>query len=607
MDEIIKEAWGFVKIVLSYAYGDKANIKMWRTRWAIIAISIISGIVFFILFFLGKTKFQYTAGYKAGAILSGVIVAVIFIGSISYTVKKESTNKKENSTSNTSRCKYLPETLERFPANIKVSLDPIGYLEMVFLSEGNATHIEAMPKRVHVIFKSKEFVELIARHRYGISGEGYGPYIDFHEKRKKILEEGLKQGMLIEELHNIDSLVNYCKNRQHNGVDIPLDPKYFRDMLRRWKMLLIASIRMPIKCKYYVRLTSKDIFLKYEIIDDNIVLIHEPVGSRSKTRLNALMIQGTAVTQRVERDFRERWEHQCIDEVNAIDYRDNKSVIKFIDEKLFPYLFVSNYEKKWFHRLQALRNEFSARAEKYLRYATTNGLNDCIELEIINRIVCNKNANLSVLEIGSGVPTLSKLISRNCSNITRIVALDICEEMIINTEEENIEICVAPAEEIPFEDNSFDIVVAKNSLQYLNNDSLSKVISELHRILCSTGHFIFAQNTPCTSYADDTLQQWIALSKCAEPLSQSNYTKQQWSDLFIQNQFNLSKTAEIKINTSVGKWEVQTAQIETKRVSKYSQMLRSSSEHFKQLYEISERDGDVWFTEFWTVFEFVNN
>ena len=625
MDEILKDVWSFIKKGLGYAYGDDADIKSGKTIWAIAAFSIISGLLAFFLFCWGKKIFNFQTGFKRGIfIVGGSVAAIVMILSFLYNIfnmnktvatkTKENTNKTNKSDSS---CKYLGdgvkivETLKVFPANVKVSLDPVGYLEMVFLTEGNATHIKTMPKRIHVMFKSEEFIELIARHRYGTHGEGYQPYIEFHKKRKRIIDEGLKQGMVIEELHYIDSLIDYCKKRRHNGVDISLDPKYFRDMLRRWKMLLIAQKRAPEKCKYYVRLTDKDIFLKYEIIDNDTVLIHEPVGNRSKTRLNALMIQGNDVTKEVERDFRERWEHQCIDERNRIDYRDNESVITFIDTILFPIVYESDYEKRWFHRLQDIRDEFKGRAGKYLQYTGRNEFDEIVESlirDLLNDIGKKGKKTLRVIEVGSGIASLSSFILHNCLNIKKIVALDICEEMILGIKDFGIEGCVAPAEEMPFDDNSFDIVIAKNSLQYLNTDSHVRFISELHRIITPGGHFILVQTTPCSDDSSQELvQRWIDSHKCAEPLSQSNYTKQQWIDLFSENHFTLKNSDDINVRTSVGKWEKQTAQIDSTRVGKYKEMLINSSEQFKDLYKISEIRGDVLYTEVGCVFDFVDN
>lgn len=211
-------------------------------------------------------------------------------------------------------------------AAIKISMSPNDYKELILCAEKDAKVIWLLPKRIHVMFKSQAFIHYLAERRFGVGSEYIQTYEDEHISRKAELYRGLNNGMIIHELHNKNELISYIKGKAHHGVD-NIEKEYFVEMLIEWKRVLGQQ-----NFKYYVRLTDENIPLKYEVIDKKVMVMHESVGSDSRDRLNAILIESPIIVKKLSNDFLQIWERV------PTNYRNNQSIIDFIDSELLPLL-----------------------------------------------------------------------------------------------------------------------------------------------------------------------------------------------------------------------------------------------------------------------------
>ena len=110
---------------------------------------------------------------------------------------------------------------------------------------------------------------------------------------------------------------------------------------------------------------------------------------------------------------------------------------------------------------------------------------------LFNDIVTNINPGDNILEIGCGTNTISKKIVDMDANITII---DISEKAIEIAKQHfqegiiNISCVVMDAENLKFNDNSFDLVYGSGILHHL---SIEKAIVEIKRVLKKDGRAIF--------------------------------------------------------------------------------------------------------------------
>lgn len=221
---------------------------------------------------------------------------------------------------------YLLWMKQKEKATIEISMSPNDYKELILNAEKEADTIWLMPKRIHVMFKSEAFIHYLAVKRFGVGSEYIKAYEDEHIERKLALYRGLNNGLVIHELHNKDNLIAYIKKQTHSGVD-NIEKKYFIEMLNEWKRILELY-----PDNYFVRLTDENLPLKYELINEKRMVMHESIGGNSRDRFNAILIESPIIVKRVSNDFSQIWER--IDSTHT----DNQYMIEFIDTELLPLL-----------------------------------------------------------------------------------------------------------------------------------------------------------------------------------------------------------------------------------------------------------------------------
>ena len=100
----------------------------------------------------------------------------------------------------------------------------------------------------------------------------------------------------------------------------------------------------------------------------------------------------------------------------------------------------------------------------------------------------------SVLEIASGTGRLTRHLRKQFPSPVKFVATDFSPDMLEVAkgvlQDDSIEYMVADAQELPFEDNSFDLVYCQFGLMFMPHKD--KAFSEAHRVLKPGGKFIFS-------------------------------------------------------------------------------------------------------------------
>ena len=156
--------------------------------------------------------------------------------------------------------------------------------------------------------------------------------------------------------------------------------------------------------------------------------------------------------------------------------------------------------------------------------------------------------NEKILDIGCGFGDLLKFF-RNSGHNSELVGIDISDGMIeeARLDNSNIKFSVADAENMDFNDNSFDIVICKHALYHFND--IDKVINEVFRILKDNGKFIITINSLDSSSRENVqnMKQFISKSLNNDNFLDSNI-KVNFENYktFIHDNFRILK--EIKIN-----------------------------------------------------------
>jgi ubiquinone/menaquinone biosynthesis C-methylase UbiE len=114
-----------------------------------------------------------------------------------------------------------------------------------------------------------------------------------------------------------------------------------------------------------------------------------------------------------------------------------------------------------------------------------------------------------VLDLGSGPGSLWEHW-RRLPNVGRLVGCDISERMVEEAQRRfpDGEFVVGRVHAIPFEDSSFDLVIASSVLHHVPDVELPSAFAEIKRVLAPYGHVVGRE--PLSSYAVGASQSWTS-------------------------------------------------------------------------------------------------
>jgi SAM-dependent methyltransferase len=111
----------------------------------------------------------------------------------------------------------------------------------------------------------------------------------------------------------------------------------------------------------------------------------------------------------------------------------------------------------------------------------------------IFQVLANIPQRESVLDYGCGTGILSVQL---LSYFNRVVGLDISEDLLkiaesIKPNQGNIQFQCIEGNHIPLDDESFDLVIARESLCFLKDQTIETIVGEIYRILRKNGIFLW--------------------------------------------------------------------------------------------------------------------
>ena len=186
------------------------------------------------------------------------------------------------------------------------------------------------------------------------------------------------------------------------------------------------------------------------------------------------------------------------------------------------------------------------------QYATANNLSTRISIHdeystnkmgFGNRIVSNYKIDKSarVLELGCGTGYMWKGRNTLICNCAQIILSDISDGMVSTAKEmvgnyNNIEYRVLDIQDIPYEDDSFDIIIANMMLYHVPD--IDKGLSEVRRVLKEGGVFY------CTTYGERGIIGYLSkiLSEYGvKDNINKNFTLQNGYEILNKNFSNVEK------------------------------------------------------------------
>ncbi|MDA8428456.1 MAG: class I SAM-dependent methyltransferase [Geobacteraceae bacterium] len=223
---------------------------------------------------------------------------------------------------------------------------------------------------------------------------------------------------------------------------------------------------------------------------------------------------------------------------------------------------------------------FKNRAEKYNRSS-----NWVADQELISLMfeLSGAGPESEVLDIATG----TGLIAREFfGKVKKVIGLDISPEMARHADGCMNEIVFAPVEQMPFPDNSFDVVVCRQGLQFAE---LDKAIPEIRRVLKPGGKTVLCH---LTAYDETDRELCFAIQKLRNPARRNYLMPADMSSALESAGFREVENVEYLTDESVNQW-IDNGAIPQENMDRIRELYRTADEDFKEIHEIRFVDDDI--------------
>lgn len=212
----------------------------------------------------------------------------------------------------------------------------------------------------------------------------------------------------------------------------------------------------------------------------------------------------------------------------------------------------------------------------------------------------NPHKNDKILEVAAGTCICGRAFARHSAYVT---CLDATSEMLeIGKKEagaehlDNMMFVKGVAEELPFLDDSFDIVISRLAFHHFVNPE--SIFSEMKRVLKPYGKLVIMdmtmQNEDLRIHVDD-------IERMRDFSHVKNLTIKEMSDLYANQNMELSFQEQIEVPVDLEKWMELTYTPESKR-DEIRRLINSELEGTEKtgFYPYSE-DGRIKFNHHWVL------
>lgn len=244
---------------------------------------------------------------------------------------------------------------------------------------------------------------------------------------------------------------------------------------------------------------------------------------------------------------------------------------------------------------ESIISHFATRAEKYeehLDWVNDERILGLMIDDLIEREECPK-----ILDLGAGTGAVAKYILKKNAG-SDLVAVDICENMLDKISDSRIKKICTDVRKLPFEDMSFDFIVSRQCLHYV--EDLDQVLSEVSRVLKPGGIFVLAQIVPCNQ---ETATDWEDVTRVRQPLRLWFYTSEEWDLAMKRHSLVLKKSKKYVKRASINKWSGKYTN-SSEKIQEYRKKILSMNETYKETYAVQETEEDVIYHSFWHIAQY---
>lgn len=175
-----------------------------------------------------------------------------------------------------------------------------------------------------------------------------------------------------------------------------------------------------------------------------------------------------------------------------------------------------------------------------------------------------------------------------------IQGLDICDQMVKKSQE-FFPVSQGKAEKMPFESNSFNLVVCRQAFQFLK---VKEVLSEIARVLVPGGIFILSITVP---FSDEDKTWLYEIHRIKQPLLLKFYTAQNLIEELKQAGFLIEEKKNLKVRESIMNWMKYAPELSSQTKEKVIAAIKNSPPVYKKLHNVEVTDNEVFEDWNWVV------
>jgi SAM-dependent methyltransferase len=223
-------------------------------------------------------------------------------------------------------------------------------------------------------------------------------------------------------------------------------------------------------------------------------------------------------------------------------------------------------------------DHFTARADRYDR--SSSWCTDDTLAELIVGLARPRPSD-EVLDVACG----TGLVSRHFGGrVERVVGLDITNDMAEQAREHVDELVIAPAEAMPFPDASFDVVVSRQGIQFME---LPAAVREMARVTRPGGRIVLVN---LCAYGPEDSDEYFEILRLRNPVRRHFFLPDELTRL-LRDAGCDPVTAERHVSVEdVDVWSDNGA-IEEERREAIRRIYRSASPEFQRLHAVRQVDG----------------
>ncbi len=227
-----------------------------------------------------------------------------------------------------------------------------------------------------------------------------------------------------------------------------------------------------------------------------------------------------------------------------------------------------------------VQRHFTARAASYdgSSFWCTD---DVILGKILGLLAPTGGVELLDVAVGTG------LVSRYLKpHVGRIVGLDINEAMVEQAKDAVDELVISPAETMPFADDSFDLIVCRQGIQFME---LEAALREFVRVLKPGGRML---SIDLAAYGDDDRDEYFEILRLRNPARRNFFVRGDVKRAFLAAGCSSAEAHEHVSVEDVDVWSDNGAIPESRREG-IRQVYRNATDAFAKLHSVQLADGRI--------------